>query len=163
MRRVVLLISTVLISMAPTAGVQAQKVGTYSGTSLDGAFISLEVEQPGGIFTFTNGDVNFMAQCTHPSRIASEGWGFYLGQAIVAGTNDFHSGNHYYDIRGSLHFPNNHTIKGTITSVTAVFVPGADPPKAAQFCKSAKQSFALTLQPAPASPPVAPGTAVVYH
>ena len=163
MRRAVLLISTVLISLAPIADLQAQKVGTYSGTSADGGFISLKVEQPGGVFTFTAGDVNFMPHCTHPSRIASEGWGFSLDIPIVSGTNDFHSGNDYYDTRGSLHFVNNKVIKGTITSVTAVFVPGADPPNAAQFCKSAKQAFTLNLQPVPTTPAVLPGTAVAHH
>jgi hypothetical protein len=74
---------------------------------------------------------------------------FFFGQPIVGGENDFHSGDDYYDIRGSLHFPGPKTIKGVITSVTAVFVPGADPPTHAQFCKSAQQPFTLTFQSAP--------------
>jgi len=130
-------------------GAQAQKVGTYSGTADDGTFISFSVTESGGVFSFYNGDVNFQAQCKNPSRVASEGWGFYLGQQIHDGLNDFHSGNDYYDTRGSMKFTGPNTIKGTITSVTAVFVPGDDPPVKAQFCKSAKQAFTLTFQHAP--------------
>jgi len=163
MNRIAILGFSALISIALIAAAQAQKVGTYSGTAADGTFISFSVTESGGIFSFANGDVNFQAQCTHPSRVASEGWGFFLGQQIVPGTNDFHSGNDYYDTRGSMHFVNNKVIKGTITSVTAVFVPGADPPKNAQFCKSAKQTFTLNFQTAPTLAPVRPGTAVAHH
>lgn len=141
-------------------GALAQKVGTYSGTADDGSFVSFTVSKTGSTFSFTNGDVNFQAQCTKPDGVANEGWGFFLGQDIVNGDNPFHSGNDYYDIRGSMHFSNDNTIKGTLTSVTAVFVPGDDPPKKAHFCKSAKQGFTLKFQTAPQTPPVAPGTSV---
>ena len=100
-------------------------------------------------FTLSNMNVNFQADCTHPARTANEGWGFFLGQAIVSGDNNFHSGNDYYDIRGALHFVSNNKIKGTITSVTAVFVPGHNPPNKSQFCKSATQGFTLLFQSAP--------------
>lgn len=130
-------------------GAQAQKVGTYSGTALDGTFISFSVTESGGIFSFSNGDVNFQAQCTHPSRVASEGWGFFLGQQIQSGQNAFHSGNDYYDVSGTMKFSGPNTIKGSITSLTAVFVPNS-PPTNAQFCKSPKQTFTLTFQNAPA-------------
>ncbi|HWA92244.1 MAG TPA: hypothetical protein VG889_19555 [Rhizomicrobium sp.] len=149
MIRNTLLIAVALACAAGSA--QAQKVGTYSGTADDGTFISFSVDKNGtaGAFRFVNGDVNFQAQCTHPVRTANEGWGFFLGQDIVDGSNDFHSGNDYYDTRGSMHFTGPKTIKGTITSVTAVFTPNGDPPTKAQFCKSAKQAFTLTLQTAP--------------
>jgi len=147
MTRVSLFLASVA-ALSFATGAQAQKVGTYSGTADDGTFISFSVTKPGANFQFTNGDVNFQAQCTNPNRVANEGWGFFLGQDIVAGSNPFHSGNDYYDVTGSMHFVNNNTIKGTITSVTAVFTP-SDPPKNAQFCKSAKQSFTLTFSPAP--------------
>jgi hypothetical protein len=138
----------------------AQKVGTYSGNSADGGYISFSVTESGGIFSFGNGDVNFMAACTNPVRTASEGWGFYVGQQIVGGVNSFHSGNDYYDIRGTMQFVTNSKIKGTITSVTAVFVPGSTPPNKAQFCKSPKQAFTLTFQ-GPAQNQ--PATAVVLQ
>lgn len=139
-----------VISLLLSAGTaQAQKAGTYAGTSDDGGNISVTVTGTTPNFTLANMNVNFQAHCTHPSRTANEGWGFFLGQAIVDGENDFHSANDYYDIRGSLHFTGPKTIKGTITSVTAVFVPGDNPPVKAQFCKSAKQPFALSFQSAP--------------
>ncbi len=147
MIRKIILTAAATVLMAGTA--QAQKVGTYSGTADDGTFISFSVTKPGASFQFTNGDVNFQAACTNPARVASEGWGFFLGQNIVAGANPFHSGNDYYDTRGTMHFVNNNTLSGTITSVTAVFVPGADPPVKAQFCKSAKQGFTLHWAAAP--------------
>ena len=135
-----------------TGAAQAQKVGTYSGTAEDGTFISFSVDKngTGGTFRFVNGDVNFQAACTNPARTASEGWGFFLGQDIVGGANAFHSGNDYYDTRGTMHFVGSNTINGNITSYTAVFVPGNDPPKKAQFCKSDKQTFTLHFQTAPA-------------
>jgi hypothetical protein len=136
-----------LALMAGTA--QAQKAGTYAGTSVDGGSISVTVTGTAGNFTLSNMNVNFQAACTHPARTANEGWGFFLGQAIVSGDNNYHSGNDYYDIRGALHFPSNNKIVGNITSVTAVFVPGDNPPIKAQFCKSAKQGFTLLFQTAP--------------
>lgn len=135
-------------SLAVTSAVAAPKVGFYTGTSEDGAFISFEVIADGAKFEFSNVDVNMQPKCTHPNRTASEGWGFFLGQDIVDGDNPFHSGNDYYDTTGTLHFTGPNTIKGTITSVTAVFTP-TDPPKKAQFCKAAKQAFTLTFQTAP--------------
>lgn len=132
-----------------TGAAQAQKAGTYAGTSADGGNISVTVTGTTGNFTLSNMNVNFQAHCTHPARTANEGWGFFLGQAIVSGDNNFHSGNDYYDITGVLHFPSDKKIMGSITSVTAVFVPGATPPAQAQFCKSAKQGFTLLFQAAP--------------
>jgi len=152
-----------IASLALMSSACAQKVGSYSGTSVDGGFITFSVAKDGANFIFTTGDVNFMAQCNNPSRIASEGWGFLLNQEIVDGANPFHSGNDYYDIRGSMHFTGPNTIKGIITSVTAVFVPGSDPPKKAQFCKAPQQAFTLTFQTAPHLPPVAPGTSVHHE
>jgi len=142
-----LLLAAAAVCIAGTA--EAQKVGTYSGTAADGTFVSFSVTKPAANFQFTNGDVNFMAACTNPARTANEGWGFFLGQDIVAGSNPFHSSNDYYDVRGAMHFVNNNTISGQITSFTAVFVPGQDPPKTAQFCKSAKQGFTLHWAAAP--------------
>lgn len=163
MKRVALLVSSALISIAPIAGANAQVAGTYSGTSADGALIVMTVTGTTGNFEFTTVNVNMLPECTNPARQVSEGWGFFLGQTIVAGTNNFHSGNDYYDVTGSLHFPSNKTIKGTLTSVTAVFTPGHTPPNGAQFCKSPNQTFTLTLNPAPVIGPVKPGTAVVLH
>jgi hypothetical protein len=141
----------VAAALACAAGsAQAQKVGTYSGTADDGTFITFQVTNNGSAFFFGNGDVNMQLDCTHPVRTANEGWGFFLGQQIASGSNDFDSHNDYYDTRGTLHFTGPNTIKGTITSVTSVFVPGADPPIKAQFCKSPKQAFTLTFQNAPA-------------
>jgi hypothetical protein len=142
-------VSALIFAAGIATGAQAQKVGTYTGTSDDGGFISLTLTESGGVFTAAGMNVNFMANCTHPTRTTNEGWGFFLGQTLTTNDNDFHSGNHYYDISGTFHFPGSKTIKGTITSVTSVFVPGNDPPTAAQFCKSAKQPFTLTFQSAP--------------
>ena len=144
-------LSALVLTAGIVTGAHAQKVGTYSGTADDGTFISFQVDKggTGGSFRFTNGDVNMQLHCTKPARTANEGWGFFLGTDIVGGSNDFQSGNDYYDTRGSLHFAGSNTIKGTITSVTAVFVQGDNPPKKSQFCTSPKQSFTLTFQTAP--------------
>ena len=149
MNRIPFFLAGAFSMVLAATGAQAQKAGTYAGTSVDGGNISVTVTGSSPNFTLSNMNVNFQAHCTHPARTANEGWGFFLGQAIVSGDNNFHSGNDYYDIHGALHFPSNNKIKGTITSVTAVFVPGANPPIKSQFCKSAQQGFTLTFQSAP--------------
>jgi hypothetical protein len=150
------LFSTVCLA----AGAQAQTAGTYAGETADGGNISLVVTGTTGNFTITSMNVGFTADCKHPVGSTTEGWGFFLGIPVVPAGTDFHSGNHYYDITGTAKFPNNHSIKGTITSVTAVFVPGATPPDAAHFCSAPKQAFQLSLEPAAKVVPAAPGTAV---
>ena len=153
-----------IISLACVASAaQAQKAGTYVGTSQDGGNISITVTGSSGNFTLSTMNVNFQALCKNPDRTANEGWGFFLGQGVISGDNPFHSGNDYYDITGKLHFPNNNHIAGSITSVTAVFVPGSNPPVKAQFCKSAKQPFTLTFQSAPKSLVLHPSTDAVAH
>ncbi len=156
------LLAAAAVSATCLAGVaQAQSAGTFVGTSSDGGTISMVIAGTSPNFTITLMNVNFLAACTHPARTASEGWGFSLNTPVVAAGTDFHSGNDYYDITGVAKFPNSHTIKGTITSVTAVFVPGATPPDAAQFCKSPRQAFMLTKEaPGAKIAPVTPGTAV---
>lgn len=149
-----------LAGMTGTA--QAQKAGTYSGTSQDGGAISMSVTGTGP-YTITSMNVNFLANCQSTGDTANEGWGFYLGETINSSGTDFHSGNDYYDISGTLHFPNNNTIKGKITSLTAVFQPGHNPPNKAMFCKSNSQPFTLAFQAAPHLAPVQPGTAVVQQ
>lgn len=138
-------------SLACVSGAaQAQKAGIYAGISADGGNISVTVTGSAGNFTLSNMNVNFKPVCKNPDRTASEGWGFFLGQTVVGGDNDFHSSNDYYDIRGALHFAGDKKIVGNITSVTAVFVPGDNPPAKAQFCRAAKQIFTLHFQAAPA-------------
>jgi len=94
----------------------------------------------------------------------TEGWGFFLGDDITSGSTNFTSHNDYYYITGSMHFAGNNTIKGSITSYTAAFVPGAAPPKQAQFCTSPKQAFTLTKEaPGADIVAVAPGTSVLLQ
>jgi hypothetical protein len=126
----------------------AQKVGTYSGKQSDGGFISFTVTESAGVFSLGSMNVNFSATCKNPGAgTTNEGWGFYLNQPISGGAADFHSFDHYYDISGSLTFVTDHVVKGTVTSVTAVFVPGPTPPTQAHFCKTAKLTFSAKSQP----------------
>jgi hypothetical protein len=122
----------------------AQSAGSFSGSSVDGGTISLTVTQVGGTFTVTSMNVNMLTACKHTGLTANEGWGFFLGDDISSGSTDFTSNNDYYYTTGSMHFSGHNTIKGTITSYTATFVPGATPPAQAQFCVSAHQAFTLT-------------------
>lgn len=150
----------IVSALCMAGSAQAQTAGTYAGETADGGNISLVVTGTTGNFTITSMNVGFTADCKHPVGTTTEGWGFFLGIPVVPAGTDFHSGNHYYDITGTAKFPNNHSIKGTITSVTAVFVPGATPPDAAHFCASPKQAFTLTLEAGAKVVPAAPGTAV---
>ena len=154
-------LAATVVPMVCAAGfAQAQKAGTYNGQSADGNFMSMTVTESGGVFTITNTSVDFVATCRHPPGTASEGWGFYLGIPVSAGTANFHSGDDYYDITGVANFPNNRTIRGTVTSLTAVFVPGTTPPNQAYFCASPNQAFTLTYQTPATAPSYAPGIAV---
>src|SRR5690242_19288570 len=124
-----------------TGGAPAQLFGTYPGSSADGELMSMSVIQAGSTLSIGNADVNMRVDCYHPGRLDYEGWGFYLGQDIVAANINFHTGNHYCDSRGMFYFYNAKAIRGTVSSVTAVFVPGPDPATAAQFCSSPTQNF----------------------
>ena len=150
------LISTVCLA----GGAQAQTAGTYAGETADGGNISLVVTGTTGNFTITSMNVGFTADCKHPVGSTTEGWGFFLGIPVVPAGTNFHSGNHYYDITGIAKFPNNHSIKGTITSVTAVFVPGTTPPNAAHFsplCSAVSMPAAISMPSACLRPTLLPG------
>jgi hypothetical protein len=140
-----------------SSAAMAQSAGTFAGTSLDGGTISLTVTKVGSVFTVTTVNVNFQAACKKTGLTTNEGWGFFLGDDISSGSTDFTSNNDYYYITGSMHFAGHTVIKGTITSYTAVFIPGVTPPAKSQFCVSAKQSFTLTktapgrVQPLPSN------------
>ncbi|HTT97596.1 MAG TPA: hypothetical protein VMF58_06065 [Rhizomicrobium sp.] len=146
MKRISIFTSIIGAACLIGGGASAQSAGSFAGTSDDGQFISLTVTQSGGTFTVTNMDVNIQAPCKRTGDTANEGWGFFLGDDISGGSTDFTSHNDYYYYTGSMHFTGPHTIKGTITSYTATFVPGVTPPKQAQFCVSPKQPFTLTKQ-----------------
>lgn len=161
MIRKALLVAAAVSATCLAGAAQAQSAGTFAGTSADGGTISMVIAGTSPNFTITAMNVNFLAACKHPAGTANEGWGFSLNIPVVAAGTNFHSGNDYYDITGLAKFPNNHSIKGTITSLTATFVPGSTPPDAAHFCASPKQAFQLTKEPADAKiVPASPGTAV---
>jgi hypothetical protein len=151
----------IVSALCMAGGAQAQSAGSFAGQSADGNTISLTVTDTAGVFEVTGMSVGFMADCKRTGGSVSEGWGFFLGDDISSGATDFNSHNDYYYITGSMHFSGNNTIKGTITSYTATFVPGATPPKQAQYCVSPKQAFTLAKQsPGAAIVSAAPGTAV---
>jgi hypothetical protein len=144
LRRTALSVAAVLALLGMANGAQAQKAGTYSGTSADGGNISLTItgSEP---FMLSNMNVNFMGACKN-GEMVSEGWGFFLGMPVDSSGIDFLSHNDYYYIDGNLRFPNSNTVKGSITSRTAVFVASAAAPMQATYCKSAKQAFTLKYQ-----------------
>jgi hypothetical protein len=129
-----------------SGGASAQAAGSFAGTSADGNTISLTVTQSGSTYTVAGMSVGMSAFCKKLGDTKDEGWGFFSGADISTGSTDFTSANDYYYIAGSMHFVGHSTIKGTITSYTATFVPGATPPNGAQFCTSPKQAFTLTAQ-----------------
>jgi hypothetical protein len=127
-------------------GASAQSAGSFAGSSLDGNTISLTVTQSGSTFTVAGMSVGMSAFCKKTGDTMNEGWGFFSGADISTGAADFTSANDYYYITGSMHFVGSNTIKGLITSYTATFQPGMTPPKAAQYCTAAKQTFTLTKE-----------------
>jgi hypothetical protein len=160
MTRVSIFTAGLLSALCAAGAAQAQSAGSFSGTSADGNTVSLTVTQSGSTFTVTGMNVGFMADCKRTGNVATEGWGFFLGDDISSGATNYTSHNDYYYITGSMHFSGGNTIKGVITSYTATFVPGAAPPAQAQFCTSPHQAFTLTKQPAAIVTPAQPGTAV---
>jgi hypothetical protein len=155
----ILLVSAAAFALA-CGSASAQKAGSYSGQTADNNTISLTVTGTSPNFSVGGMNVGFVADCARTGNSVSEGWGFFLGQPIVSGENDFTSHNDYYWFVGTFHFVNNNTIKGTIVSYTATFVAGDDPPRKAQFCVSPKQAFTLTYQGTAAKAPIEAGTAV---
>lgn len=157
MKRISIIASIAGAACLIAGGASAQSAGSFSGTSDDGAPISLNVSHSGSAYTITTMDVNMFAPCKKFGDTASEGWGFTLSQDITSGSANFTSHNDYYYTTGSMHFVGHTQINGTITTYTATFVPGATPPAQAQFCVSKKQSFTLTknapgkVQPLPAT------------
>lgn len=162
MIRKTLFVAGAFSAMFLAGGAHAQSAGSFAGQSADNSTISLTVTNTGGTYTVTGMSVGFTADCKKTGLSATEGWGFFLGDDITSGSTNFTSSNDYYYITGSMHFSGNNTIKGAITSYTATFVPGAAPPKQAQFCTSPKQAFTLTKE-APGADTVtaAPGTSVL--
>jgi hypothetical protein len=148
-----------LLSLSPAA---AQQAGTYTGTTDDGNFVSFTVVDNGGTFEMTSADVNFTDTCRNPAGTANEGWGFFVGQNISGGKVSFVSQNDYYYISAKLTFVTDNKIKGTVSTRTAVFVPGTDPPMDAHFCSAPKQNLVATFQGPGHALALAPGAAVAY-
>jgi hypothetical protein len=127
-------------------GASAQTAGSFAGQTADGNTVSLTITQSGSTYTVAGMSIGMSAFCKRTGITMNEGWGFFSGADISTGSTDFTSANDYYYYVGSMHFVGHSTIKGTLTSYTATFVPGEAPPKQAQYCVSPKQAFTLTAQ-----------------
>jgi hypothetical protein len=154
MKRISIAAGIVGAACVIASGASAQSAGSFSGNAVDGSHISLTVEQSGSTFTVTNMNVEILGDCKKTGLTVDEGWGFTINQDISSGSANFNSHNDYYYTTGSMHFSGHTTIKGTITSYTATFVPGATPPKQAQFCLAAQQAFTLTKEAPGRVPPL---------
>jgi hypothetical protein len=142
--------------------VSAQRVGSYTGKSADGNVVNLTIAGSPGAYTISGLSVGFTAQCK--TGTADEGWGFSVNTPIVIGGNTTFVGkNDEVYINGTLHFTTNKKIEGSITSRTAVFIPGPTPPTAAHFCQSSKQSFTSNFESASVPLSIGPGNDVVHR
>lgn len=151
------------LSIFPFASAFAQQAGTYSGTTDDGNSVSFTVvDNGGGNFEMMSASVNFTDICKHPDGTANEGWGFFVGKNINGGKVSFTSQNDYYFITANLTFVSDNKIKGNLSSRTAVFVPGSDPPTAAHYCAAAKQNLVATFQGPGRGPAISPNASLVY-
>jgi hypothetical protein len=147
-------------------GAQAQKIGTYYGTSADGQFLDFTVgtDTNTGSLALLGAGINFAAACTggNPDLMAS--WGFGFTQDIAAHKVSMLFGNTDVYVTANLVFAGNgNTVSGNITSRAAAFAPSTGAPVKAEYCISAKQAFTATLSTsAPKVAVPAAGTSVHY-
>jgi len=148
------------------SGAEAQKAGTYTGTSADGQFLNFTV----GTDTNTNSlavmeaGINFEAACKggYPDLIQSWGLGFTEDitdrkAVLVFGGQDIYvTANMAFSADGN-------SVSGMITTRVVGFAPSTGAPTKSEFCESAKQAFTATLSTdAPRTPTLAPGETVHY-
>jgi hypothetical protein len=166
MRHLLTIACAMSCAMVFGSGAEAQKAGTYFGTSADGQFLDFTV----GTDTNTNtlavleAGINFDAACNggNPDLIESWGLGFTQDIADRKATVVFDSQDIY--VNATLTFsPNGNTVKGTIDTRVVGFAPSTGAPAKAEFCQSARQAFTATLSSgAPKPPTLAPGTSIHY-
>jgi hypothetical protein len=160
----VILACTLLCAIGTVA--DAQKAGTYTGTSADGQYLDFTV----GTDTNTNTlavlgmGVNFDAACSGGNPDLQQSWGLGFTQDIASRKAAILFGAQDIYVTANLAFSaNGDTVTGTITSRTVSFAPSTAAPTKAEFCISAKQAFTATLSgAASAKPLLAPGQSLLY-
>jgi hypothetical protein len=134
------------VSCAISVGVKAQQVGTYQGKTADGEPVSFTVTQNSkGQLALTAATIYFSAKCKSPNGDLNSGVGVGMDQVIKNSKASW-----TFKTSDTVWFMANFTfvidqVSGDITTRAAAFVPGKQPPAAAEFCESPKQAFSATF------------------
>jgi hypothetical protein len=147
-------------------GAEAQKIGTYYGTSADGQFLDFTVGQD----TNTNSiavleaGINFDAACNGGNPDLIQSWGLGFTQDIANRKADFvFDGQDIYVNANMVFSKDGNTVTGTIDTRVVGFAPSTGAPTKSEFCQSAKQAFSATYSSAAAkAAQLAPGMTVHY-
>ncbi len=153
-----------LCAIVCTTGAEAQKAGTYYGTSANGQFLDFTV----GTDTNTNSlavmgaGINFDAVCSGGNPNMQSSWGLGFTQDIAARKAAVVFGGQDIYVTANLVFSSNgDTVTGNITTRSVAFAPSTGAPTKAEYCISPRQAFTATLSTTTAKPP-APGVSIHY-
>lgn len=153
-------------AMVFSSGANAQKAGTYTGTSADGQFLDFTVG------TDTNTDsiavleagINFDAACkgAYPDLMQTWGLGFTT-DIVKRKAAMLFPGQDIYVVANATFSADGNTMTGTVTTRVVGFAPATGAPNKAEFCESARQAFTATLSSDASKPPtLAPGVSIHY-
>ena len=166
MKHSLTLACTLFFAIASGMGAEAQKAGTYFGTSADGQFLNFTV----GTDPITNNlavleaGINFDATCSGGNPNMQQSWGLGFTQDIASRKAAIVFGGQDIYVAANLVFTaNGNTVAGTITTRSVAFAPSTAAPTKAEYCISPKQAFTATLSgDAAKTPLLAPGVSILY-
>jgi hypothetical protein len=141
-------IAIAALMVAGVGPAAAQVAGVYSGTSMDGNGITLDVstDTGTGLLAVTGASIGFSALCSDGSTLNS-GWGYGLTQDILNRKVKNTTAGYYFTITFDVTFSRDgQSATGTISTVSPTLSPVGAKPKKALFCTSASQPLGLTLQ-----------------
>jgi hypothetical protein len=158
------LVCALFCTIVSGTSAEAQKAGTYYGTSADGQFLDFTV----GTDTNTNSlavlgaGINFDAVCSGGNPNMQSSWGLGFTQDIVARkATVLFSGQDIYVTANLVFSSNGNTVTGNITTRSVAFAPSTGAPTKAEYCISPRQAFTATLSTTTVAAP-APGVSIHY-
>jgi hypothetical protein len=130
----------------------AQLAGTYSGTSLNGDYVSFTVATDTGTgkLAVMSANISFSALCGNGSTL-NTAWGYGMTQDIVKHRVKNITAGPYFTITFNLDFAaGGQSATGQVTSISPTLTPVGPAPKHALFCRSPSQTMSVTYQGAAA-------------
>jgi len=152
-------------AIAASTSAEAQKAGTYFGTSADGQFLNFTVgtDPITSNLAVLEAGINFDATCSGGNPNMQQSWGLGFTQDIASRKAAvLFAGQDIYVTANLIFAANGNTVSGTITTRSVAFAPSTTAPTKAEYCISPKQAFSATLSGAAAKTPLlAPGVSIL--